>query len=184
MRILLPAICVLNYFYCQAQLPDLPNYYVELCGVLKIENEIEKNESYLYRWRFPNGEIIYGESIHHCFQDTGKQEVTLEWVLLSDQNTVLGAKPVTVILSKIFELSSKIEIDRQRNLTASPQLFFEQEPFNVSYTWSTGDGIYKEGDEFQHDYKNPGEYTIQVMAKIEYQDRIIMLSSRSDIQID
>ncbi|MDW3192739.1 MAG: PKD domain-containing protein [Cytophagales bacterium] len=184
MRTLLSTLITVISISCLGQLPELPDFYIEKCGVLKVEGEVKLNESYLYRWRLPNDELIYGETIHHCFEDTDKQELLLEWVHFSDQETILGRKPVTVILPRLFELGRSIYQQEGRYIMASPQFIYKDEPDSVSYTWSTGDGQYIEGKAFNHNYQQAGSYTVQVVAKIKYQDRVIMLSSKSDIKVD
>lgn len=184
MRTLLFIFIVITSISCFAQLPELSDCYIEKCGVLKVESEVELNESYLYRWRLPDGELIYGETIHHCFENTGKQELSLEWVHFSDQETILGQKPVTVILPRLFELGRNIYQQEGRYITANPQFIYKDEPDSVHYKWSTGDGQYVEGKVFNHNYQQAGHYTVQVVAKIKYQDRVIMLSSQSDVEVD
>lgn len=135
----------------------------------RIEEElIEDIDSTLvvYEWDLGDGTINYGNSIEHCYSDTGTYFVTLN-VLEKETNQIFYRLAEGYIEIKKF---ARPYIGGNKHLRInSPSLFsatddefsdFEAEQFY----WDMGDGNKYIGTEVIHSYKQPGQYRISLGA--------------------
>ena len=116
-----------------------------------------------YAWTFPGGGTAYGQTVTTTLTEPGTHEVT---VTATDDQGESGTATVEVVVTAPTDQPPVLlEAEADRTSGAAPlKVFFhavasDPERKALTYRWDYGDGGQAFGDEVEHTYREPGDYT-------------------------
>lgn len=119
-----------------------------------------------YYWDFDDGNKAEGSTVTHKFSEAGIYKVVLRVVdnsgTLSDTDTdekiiIVNNKPIAVSGQDIYQTTPYVTFDASESLDEDGQILY--------YEWDAGDATQRRAVSFDHVYKNPGTYTVELKVK-------------------
>lgn len=155
------------------------------CVVLDAKESIqEERDDLIYKWNFGDGAIGVGEVVEHCYDVLGTYEVNLtivdpELLIMTDNEWLFE-----VVINADYSLSMGVNKGNKNKIRLSSNLAYQDKPDQVNYFWDFGDGNYGVGENLTHSYSEAGNYSVRLLAKVEFEGEILSISTKQKIQID
>jgi hypothetical protein len=121
------------------------------------------NTNVTYMWNMPNGEVLEGVKITHCFADTGLQKVRLTF---KDNSSDMEFADDTVLYIPISVPQANI-IGGANQVVHSTKQYSIKSIYdgNATYVWDTNDDKYYTGNNIKVKYETEGTYKLRCYVK-------------------
>jgi hypothetical protein len=121
------------------------------------------NTNVTYIWNMPNGEVLEGFKITHCFADTGIQKVRL---MFKDNSSDMKFVDDTILYIPITATQAHILGGANQAVHSTNQYSIKSiYDGNATYVWDTDDDKYYTGNNIKVKYDTEGTYKLTCHIK-------------------